>query len=105
MGNAKSTSSVKAPLALDENAHTELDRLSFIADRFLGSSEFYDVGNLVKPGSCGNFAIIMRKGIENVMMPFVVDLSDGKTAEVFYVDPLKAMTDYKEQWTRGEDAV
>ena len=94
MGNAKSTSSVKAPLALDENAHMELDRLSFIADRFLGSSEFYDVGNLVKPGSCGNFAIIMRKGIENVMMPFVVDLSDGKTAEVFYVDPLKAMTDY-----------
>ena len=94
MGNATSTSSVTAPLAVDKNANTELDRLTLIADRFLGSSEFYDVENLVKPGSCGNFAVIMRKGIENVLMPFVVDLSDGKTAEVFYMDPLKAMTDY-----------
>ena len=93
MGNAGSSTSTKTPFAISDNANEELNRLSFIADRFLSSSDFYDIENLVKQGTCGNYSVFMRKGIENTLMPFVVDLSSGPM-EVYYVDPRKAISDF-----------
>jgi len=89
MGTTSSRSTT--PFAISDTANTELNRLSFIAARFLGSSDLYDIENIVKPGTCGNYSVFMRKGIEATLLPFVVDLSDGKTAEVFYQDPRKAI--------------
>lgn len=89
MGTTSSRSTT--PFAISDAANTELNRLSFIAARFLGSSDLYDIENIVKPGTCGNYSVFMRKGIEATLLPFVVDLSDGKTAEVFYQDPRKAI--------------
>ena len=85
------SSKTAEPFAISDAANTELNRLSFIAARFLGSSDLYDVENLSKPGTCGNYSIFLRKGIEATLLPFVVDLSDGKTAEVYYQDPRKAI--------------
>jgi len=85
------TSSKQGSFAISDAANTELNRLTFIAARFLSSSDLYDMENLVKPGTCGNYSVFMRKGIEATLLPFVVDLSGGKTAEVFYQDPRKAI--------------
>lgn len=85
------TSSRPESFAISDAANAELNRLTFIAARFLSSSDLYDMENLVKPGTCGNYSVFMRKGIEATLLPFVVDLSDGKTAEVFYQDPRKAI--------------
>lgn len=86
-----SASKVSEPFAISSAANTELDRLSFIASRFLSSSDLYDIENIVKPGTCGNYSVFMRKGIETTLLPFVVDLEGNKVEEVLYQDPRKAI--------------
>jgi len=93
MGNTASSDMATTPFSISDNANTDLNRLSFIAARFLGSSDLFDIENLAKPGTCGNYSVFLQKGIENTLLPFIVDLDDGKLAEVFYQDPRKAFTD------------
>ena len=95
MGSSQSKITSTTPFSISENTNTDLNRLTYITGRILGSSDLYDIENLAKPGTCGNYSIFLRKGIEQTLLPFIVDTSeDGKTKqiqEVFYQDPRKAI--------------
>ena len=98
MGNTtSSTVSTTTPFAISDSTNTDLNRLSFIATRLLSSSDLYDVENLAKPGTCGNYSVVLQKGIENTLLPFVVDLDNNQMSEVFYHDPRKAFTDLEKR--------
>ena len=98
MGNtSSSTVSATAPFAISDSTNNDLNRLSFIATRLLSSSDLYDVENLAKPGTCGNYSVVLQKGIENTLLPFVVDLDNNQLSEVFYHDPRKAFADLEKR--------
>ena len=99
MGTTASTAAISTttPFAISDKTNTDLNRLSFIATRLLSSSDLYDLENLAKPGTCGNYSVFLQKGIENTLLPFVVDIDNGQLAEVFYQDPRKAFNDLEKR--------
>ena len=80
------------PFPVDDKLQKLLTHVSKIATHLLSSSDIYDIKNLSRPGSCGDYAIFLRKGIQETLLPFVASV-DGKEYEVLYQNPLKAVDD------------
>ncbi len=69
----------------------DLNKLSTVATRILSTPDIYDVANLMKPGTCGEYAVFLKSKITHQLMPFVAKLSDGTVAEILYQNPRKAI--------------
>jgi len=84
------------PFPLDNATVKDLNKLSDVVARILSTPDIYDVNNLSKAGTCGDYAVFLKKTIEKKMLPFVVDLSGVRT-EVVYQDRLKAFSTIEER--------
>ena len=92
---------------LDEATDKKLDRLSYLMARMLSTPDIYDISNLTKPGTCGEYAVFLKQKIERQilkqtsyadrmydhLLPFVVDISGEPAVEVVYKNPRKAGID------------
>jgi hypothetical protein len=84
------------PFPIGTSTAKDLNTLSNIAARILSTPDIYDVNNLSKAGTCGDYAVFLKKTIEKKLLPFVVDLS-GVPTEVVYQDRLKAFSTVEER--------
>jgi hypothetical protein len=78
------------PFPIDAATSKDLDILSYVAARILSTPDIYNIENLAKAGTCGEYAVFLKKSIEKKLLPFVMDLSGVRT-EVVYQDRLKAI--------------
>lgn len=91
MGNTGSRRITDDPFPIDEGTSRDLDKLSMAAIRILSTPDIYDINNLARPGVCGDYAVFLRDTIAKKLLPFVADISGGKTVEIVYQNPRKAM--------------
>jgi hypothetical protein len=91
MGNTGSRRITDDPFPVDEGTSRDLDKLSMAAIRILSTPDIYDINNLARPGVCGDYAVFLRDTIAKRLLPFVADISDGKTVDIVYQNPRKAM--------------
>jgi len=84
MGATQSyTGSLEDPFPIPPNLNNDLDRLSFVAARILSTPDIYDVKNLEKPGVCGEYAVFLKKNIENALLTYKsVDAMSPFTAQI-----------------------
>ena len=92
MGAGASTAAgLENPFPIEPAMEKDLIRLSFVVTRLLNSPDIYDLNNLARPGSCGDYAVFLKDKLEKRLLPFIADISDEKIA-VVYQNPLKAFT-------------
>jgi hypothetical protein len=91
MGNTGSRRITDDPFPIDEGTSRDLDKLSMAAIRILSTPDIYDLNNLARPGVCGDYAVFLRDTIAKRLLPFVADISGGKTVDIVYQNPRKAM--------------
>jgi hypothetical protein len=88
-GASKDMGSARDPFRIDRETDRDLDTLTLVTTRILNTPDIYDVNNLSKMGTCGEYAVFMKDVIEKKLLnPFVVDTRDGMK-EVVYQNPRK----------------
>lgn len=97
------SSSTDNPLPTTPAHDKNLNKLSTVAARVLGTPDIYDVDNLARPGVCGDYAVFLKKYLEKevktALNPFVteVDLSGKGGAkervEIVFANPRKLMSE------------
>jgi len=84
-----------------------LNIVSRLAARMLSTPDIYDITNLAKPGTCGDYSVFLKKKLERQIMkqlahddrrydhllPFIADISGAPAVEVVYKNPYKANID------------
>lgn len=90
MGIGSSTAAgLENPFPITPGLEKDLYRLSFVVSRLLNSPDIYDLNNLARPGSCGDYAVFLKDKLEKRLLPFIADLS-GESLAVVYQNPLKS---------------
>jgi hypothetical protein len=88
-GASKDMGSVRDPFRIDRETDRDLDTLTLVTTRILNTPDIYDVNNLSRVGTCGEYAVFMKDVIEKKLLnPFVVETRDGMK-EVVYQNPRK----------------
>jgi hypothetical protein len=91
-GASKETGSVSDPFRISRETDKDLDMLTFVTTRVLNTPDIYDVNNLSRAGTCGEYAVFMKDIIEKRLLnQFVVDTPEGKK-EIYYQNPRKLIT-------------
>jgi hypothetical protein len=99
MGAGGSKIALNDPFPLDTKVNSDLDLLSMAVARILNTPDIYDLKNLVSPGTCGSYAVFLKKNLEKKLLPFVAEVADAtdptkKTSvEVVYQNPNKVFRD------------
>ena len=83
-GASVPTNVVSDPFPIDGATSSRLDLLSTVVNRILSTDDIYDLANLTRGGTCGDYAIFLKENIEKKLKTFVADLGDGKKAVVRY---------------------
>lgn len=81
MGSANSKRSPTGrPFVVDPVQNKNLDMLSAVAARLLSLPDIYDLNNIRKPGTCGDYAVFLKETMTQNLLPFMadIDLGDGK---------------------------
>lgn len=97
MGAGSSKGSINDPFPIDKLQNKNLDKLSYAAARILSTPDIYDVNNLARPGVCGDYAVFLKESIVQTLLPFTIVNPSGKTEEVLYQNPLKAIPDLEKR--------
>jgi len=99
MGTAASRSiGLDDPFPISARLSSDLDKLSIVVMRVLSTPDIYDINNLARPGACGDYAIFLKKQIEDFLakgkssklLPFVADIS-GEKVQIAYQNPRMLM--------------
>ena len=83
-GASVPTNVVSDPFPIDGPTSTRLDLLSTVVNRILSTDDIYDLANLTRGGTCGDYAIFLKENIEKKLKTFIADLGDNKKAVVRY---------------------
>lgn len=89
IGSSKVVAGLENPFPISPGLEKDLYRLSFVVSRLLNSPDIYDLNNLARPGSCGDYAVFLKDKLEKRLLPFIADLS-GESLAVVYQNPLKS---------------
>ena len=99
MGTAASRSiGLDDPFPISARLSSDLDKLSIVVMRVLSTPDIYDINNLARPGACGDYAIFLKRQIEDFLakgkssrlLPFVADIS-GEKVQIAYQNPRMLM--------------
>ena len=90
-GASTANASISEPFPVSPALARDLDKLSMVAARILSTPDIYDVENLGKAGTCGDYMVLLKKGLEKKLLPFVAKTKAGKIQEVVYQNPRKAI--------------
>jgi hypothetical protein len=97
MGAGASTAaSISDPFPVSPALARDLDKLSMVAARILSTPDIYDVENLGRPGTCGDYMVMLKKGIEKKLLPFVAKTRTGNQ-EIVYQNPRKAIDNIEDR--------
>lgn len=91
MGAGPSRKLLDDPFPMDPKVTRDLNKLSAVVTRILSTPDIYDLANLTKSGTCGDYAVFLKAKITQQLLPFVARMSDGAIAEVLYQNPKKAI--------------
>lgn len=91
MGAGPSRKLLDDPFPMDPKVTRDLNKLSAVVTRILSTPDIYDLANLTKSGTCGDYAVFLKAKITQQLLPFVARMSDGAVAEVLYQNPKKAI--------------
>jgi hypothetical protein len=81
--------SVRDPFRISRETDKDLDVLTFVTTRVLNTPDIYDVNNLSRAGTCGEYAVFMKDIIEKRLLnQLVIDTPEGKKT-VYYQNPRK----------------
>ncbi len=81
--------SVRDPFRISRETDKDLDMLTFVTTRVLNTPDIYDVNNLSRAGTCGEYAVFMKDVIEKRLLnQLVIDTPEGKKT-VYYQNPRK----------------
>jgi hypothetical protein len=83
-GASVPTNIVSDPFPIDGGTSTRLDLLSTVVNRILSTDDIYDLANLTRGGTCGDYAVFLKENIEKKLKTFIADLGDDKKAVVRY---------------------
>ena len=98
MGGAASVA-LNDPFPLDEKGRKDLNLLSHITARILATADIYDIYNLNKPGTCGDYSLFLKDKIVQQLLPFASefnkkDINQKGTSQVYlYQNSLKVFDD------------
>jgi hypothetical protein len=98
MGAAGSVA-LNDPFPLDEKGRKDLNLLSHITARILATADIYDIYNLNKPGTCGDYSLFLKDKIVQQLLPFASefnkkDINQKGTSQVYlYQNSLKVFDD------------
>ena len=98
MGAAGSVA-LNEPFPLDEKGRKDLNLLSHITARILATADIYDIYNLNKPGTCGDYSLFLKDKIVQQLLPFASefnkkDINQKGTSQVYlYQNSLKVFDD------------
>lgn len=90
MGTGPSRQLLDDPFPMDPKVTQDLNKLSAVVARILSTPDIYDLANLTKSGTCGEYAVFLKSKITQQLLPFVARMSTG-TAEVLYQNPKKVI--------------
>jgi hypothetical protein len=92
MGAGASTAraSLSEPFPVSPGLARDLDKLSMVAARILSTPDIYEVENLQKSGTCGEYMVLLKKGLEKKLLPFVAKTRAG-TQEIVYQNPRRTI--------------
>jgi uncharacterized protein (DUF2141 family) len=93
-GTASRSAGLENPFPISARLSSDLDKLSVVVMRVLSTPDIYDINNLARPGACGDYAIFLKKQIEDFLtkgkssrlLPFVADIS-GEKVQIAYQNP------------------
>jgi hypothetical protein len=91
MGAGPSRKLMDDPFPMDPKVTRDLNKLSSVVTRILSTPDIYDLANLTKSGTCGEYAVFLKSKITQQLLPFVARMSDGAVSEVLYQNPKKAI--------------
>lgn len=91
MGAGPSRKLLEDPFPVDPSLMRDLSKLSAVATRILSTPDIYDVNNLTRPGTCGDYAVFLKEKITQQLLPFVAKLSNGSVAQILYQNPRKVI--------------
>jgi hypothetical protein len=97
MGAGPSRRLLEDPFPVSSSLTRDLNKLSLVASRILGTADIYDVNNLTKSGTCGEYAVFLKEKITQQLLPFVAKLSDGTVAQILYQNPRKAIDNERDR--------
>lgn len=83
-GASVPTNIVSDPFPIDGSTSTRLDLLSTVVNRILSTDDIYDLANLTRGGTCGDYAIFLKENIEKKLKTYIADLGDDKKAVIRY---------------------
>lgn len=92
MGNSTSKATLSSPFPVNSKLQNNLDLMTEIVSHIMNTADIYDLNNLLRPGVCGDYAVMLKKDIEKKFLPFTVDIS-GKLTRVVYQNPKKMIRD------------
>ncbi len=96
-GASTANASISEPFPVSPSLARDLDKLSMVAARILSTPDIYDVENLGKAGTCGDYMVLLKKGLEKKLLPFVAKTRAGKIQEVVYQNPRKAIDNLEDR--------
>jgi hypothetical protein len=96
-GASKANASISEPFPVSPALARDLDKLSMVAARILSTPDIYDVENLGKAGTCGEYMVLLKKGLEKKLLPFVAKTKTGTIQEVVYQNPRKAIDNLEDR--------
>jgi hypothetical protein len=91
MGAGPSRKLLDDPFPMDPTVTRDLNKLSTVVTRILSTPDIYDLANLTKSGTCGDYAVFLKSKITQQLLPFVARMSDGAIAEILYQNPKKVI--------------
>ena len=77
---------LRDPFPLDEYTKNKLNLLTTAVNHILNTSDIYDINNLVRPGVCGDYVILLKKQIEQRFLSMSLDIS-GVQQSLVYQNP------------------
>ena len=77
---------LRDPFPLDEYTKNKLNLLTTAVNHILNTSDIYDINNLVRPGVCGDYVILLKKQIEQRFLSMKLDIS-GVQQSLVYQNP------------------
>jgi hypothetical protein len=92
MGAAPSRRLLEDPFPVRPSLAQDLGKLSAVASRILSKPDIFDIDNLKESGTCGKYAVFLKKEITRQLLPFVAKMSDGTIAEILYQNPSKVIS-------------
>jgi hypothetical protein len=95
-GASTANASISDPFPVSPSLARDLDKLSMVAARILSTPDIYDVENLGKAGTCGDYMVLLKKGLEKKLLPFVAKTRTGNQ-EIVYQNPRKAIDNLEDR--------